>query len=235
MNFLVSMLILSLSAGADPRPVAPTNPASSADTIDGSFLMTTWVYEGARGMVGINGYYTLTISPVKDQLLVELVKTGYTGTTYSKKKILRGSTRLSGSVPEASEPHLELAITLRNEVGDEQPMQLSLWKVGDEVHGTWEYTSKRHTRLVEVIDGEEIRVAKVYGALIARRGLKGPRIEITSATKVACPVCCDLELRCGVSGPRGCNSSMSCHSGCEMNEETGELYETPPLRACLVR
>lgn len=224
---LIPLLLVLGLATASPPPARFT----------GTHRVTTYVYEGPKNLRGVNGYYLMNFEENRGDLVIEVTKTGYTKHDYPADKVLRGVARaklVNGDAthdtmggPQGARV-LSFEVNLKDIKGQGVLMAFDLYMLDGQIYGNWEYHEKSHSR---VVDG--VRSWTTWGALRGQSGSSGDRVVLDTTTELPCPVCCDLQWRCGGQGPQSCNSSGACHESCFIDGQTFEVRTKMPMTACL--
>lgn len=197
---------------ATAAPPAATSPASPPATPAAEppapapspevWRFTTLVTGGPASLVGANGYYELELDG--DQATVR--KVGERGTPeLPPARVMTGTGRLA-LTDDARWPAARVgtvAVVLASAT-TKVPITLSVWVMGDELHGTWVHPGRKG----------EAKLGRAWGLLQGARG-RGAPSELTDGERAPCEVCHRAFFVCEGMGTGACNSSNVAIDRCD--------------------
>jgi hypothetical protein len=232
----------SVGVADDPRgPVGGEGPSAGGEPGDGKsaaatveeppssepvqaepgevWRFTTLVTGGPEPLVGANGYYELVL----DGEAVVVRKVGERGTpVFSPERVMQGTGVLALTEDPAwpSARTGEVTVTLTN-ASSKITMGLSVWVMGDELHGVWTHPHA----------ASEALMGRAWGLLQGTRG-RGEPAELVDGKRAPCSVCVEAFWNCEGMGSDACNSGNLEREACARQMKAARKKSAEVPRGC---
>lgn len=204
-------------SSSEPAETPPEDPAATVEV----WRFTTLVTGGPESLIGANGYYELH----RDGEQVTVRKVGQRGTpSFAPEKVSEGTGTLAlAADPEWPEAERgSVSVTLQNG-GKGRALELELWLLDDELHGSWVEPHKKKT--------SKPTIGRAWGLLQGELGAGEP-LTVKNGERTPCRYCSRAFYNCEGMGEGGCNSSDEGITQCSARMERAQKTKRPVPRGC---